>query len=224
MPTRLILSLSLALVAAVPAVPAGGQLAARPAPDWIARLERPDRIAGLKIPEVVAALHLKPGDRVADLGAGGGVFSFPLARAVAPGGTVYAVEIDKGFLTHIESRAKEQGITNVRTVLGAFDDPKLPTKVDVAFLHDVLHHIEHRSAYLMAVSAALTPTGRIAVVELDATKPDSSHRDDPALQVTPDQVQAWMAAAGLQKSEEVKLFDDKWYVIYAKAPARPGRN
>src|SRR5438034_9326726 len=94
------------------------QLASRPAPDWIARLERPERVAGLKIDYIISKLEVKPGQVVADIGAGPGVISLPLAKAVSPGGKVYAVEIDQAFLDHIEKKAKEQSVANITTVLG----------------------------------------------------------------------------------------------------------
>jgi ubiquinone/menaquinone biosynthesis C-methylase UbiE len=195
--------------------PALAQLGSRPAEDWIARLERPERVATLKTTEVIEKLGLKKGDIVADLGAGAGVFSWPLARAVAPG-KLYAVEVDPAFITHLESRKKEQGLANVTAVLGAFDDPKLPEQVDLAFFHDVLHHVDHRDAYLKKVASYLKPNGRIAVIELDADKPDASHRDDPKLQVRRPDVQSWMEAAGLHKLGEYSLFEDKWFVVYGK--------
>jgi ubiquinone/menaquinone biosynthesis C-methylase UbiE len=209
---RLMLSLPIVLLAAAPLTYA--QLGSRPVEDWIARLERPERVASLKTAEIIEKLKLKKGDLVADLGAGPGVFSWPLARAVAPG-MVYAVEVDKGYIPHLEKRAKEQQLTNVKPVLGQYDDPRLPEKVDLAFFHDVLHHIDKREAYLKKVASYLKPGGRISVIELDADRPDASHRDDPTLQVRRDQLQQWMAAAGLEKDEEITgLFDDKWWVIY----------
>ncbi len=193
-----------------------GQLAGRPAPDWITRLERPERVASLRIPEIVARLQPKPGQVVADIGAGPGVFEPALAKAVSPGGTVYAVEIDQAFLTHIDRRMQEQQVTGVVTVLGAFTDPKLPAKdVDLALFHDVLHHVEDRAGYVKALAAYLKPGGRIAVIELDPVK--GSHRDEPSLQVTKEQARAWMAAAGLEPVEDIPLFDDKWFVIYRKS-------
>src|SRR5262245_39466069 len=81
------------------------QLAGRPADDWSARLERPERVAGLKIDYIIASLALKPGQNVADIGAGPGVLSVPLAKAVGPSGKVYAVEIDKGYFDHITKKA-----------------------------------------------------------------------------------------------------------------------
>lgn len=203
-------------VIAVGAVqPAARQLASRPAIEWIKLLDSPARLAGLKVDDVIARLQLKPGNVVADLGAGSGIFSVPLARAVGPGGKVYAVDIDQGLVDYIGQRVKAENVTNVRTVLGQFGDPALPgIDVDVAFLHDVLHHIEDRPGYLKQVVRYLTPAGRIAIVEPDARK--GPHRNDPKLQVTREELNAWMADAGFVLAEEFPLFDEKWYVIYRR--------
>lgn len=197
------------------ATPAFAQLGSRPAEDWIARLERPERVAALKTDEVVQKLGLKKGDVVADLGAGAGAFAWPFARAVAPA-TVYAVEVDKDYIPYLERRAKEQGLSNVKAVLGKFEDPMLPEKVDLAFFHDVLHHIEKRAEYLQAVARYLKPNGRIAVIELDADHPGTSHANEPHLQVSREQVRGWMQAAGLRQLEEIPLYEDKWFVVYGK--------
>ena len=191
------------------------QLASRPADDWIARLERPDRVASLKIDYIIASLGLKPGAVVADIGAGPGVLSLPLAAAVAPGGKVYAEDIDQAFLDHVKKKAADAKVTNVVTVLGEYVDPKLPAKdVDVVLFHDVLHHIEKRAEYLKAAASYLKPGGRIAVVELP---PDGSHKDEPALVVTKDQVKGWMAAAGLKPVQEFNGLEGKWFVVYGKS-------
>jgi ubiquinone/menaquinone biosynthesis C-methylase UbiE len=198
---------------AVFAQPSAGQLAARPAEEWIKVLDSPERVAGLKIDEVVAALRLQPGNTVADLGAGSGLFAGPLAKAVGDKGTVYAVDIDSKLLDHINDKAKQQGLSNVRTVLGRFGDPQLPTTdVDVALLHDVLHHIEDKAGYLKAAARYMAPSGRIVVVEPDAGK--GPHRDDPKMQVTKNELDAWMADAGFVRSEEVPQSEAKWFLIY----------
>src|SRR5215467_4727753 len=97
------------------------QLAPKPAEDWTARLERPDRVASLKIDYIIASLGLKPGQTVADIGAGPGVLTLPIARTVAPA-TVYAVEIEQPFLDHIKEKAQKADVKNIVTVLGAFTD------------------------------------------------------------------------------------------------------
>jgi ubiquinone/menaquinone biosynthesis C-methylase UbiE len=90
---------------------------------------------------------------VADIGAGTGLFFRPLARAVAPGGFVYAVDIQQDLLDYINQQDQQENIRNVRTVLGQFNDPGLPgSDVDVALINDVLDHIENRAAYLAALS------------------------------------------------------------------------
>ena len=191
------------------------QLAGRPADDWSARLERPERIAGLKIDYIIASLGLKPGQTVADIGAGPGVLSVPLAKAVAPGGKVYAVEIDKGYFPHIAQKAAAEKVTNVVTVLGAFTDPQLPARdVDVALFHDVLHHIQDRAGYLKAIAGYMKPQGRIAIVELPST---GSHKDDPSLIVTKDQAAGWMSDAGFKPVQEFDgLNEGKWFIVYGR--------
>ena len=206
-----------AAAAAVLVIPgaAAAQLASRPAAEWVKTLETNERLAGMRIDDVVAAMKLRPGDVVADLGAGSGPFVVPFARAVSPKGKVYAVDIDKGFFTLIQSKTKEAGVANVQTVLGEFTDPKLPlADVDVAFFHDVLHHIENRQAYLKSLTRYLKPTARIVVVEYNPAQ--SPHSDQPELQVSKDQASAWLAPAGFKPVEDVALFPDKWFVIYRR--------
>lgn len=202
-------------IAAGSAASAVAQLASRPAAEWIKMLDAPERVASLRIDEIVGKLALKAGDVVADLGAGSGVFSIPLARAVGPSGKVYAVEIDQALVDYIAAKAKTHDAANVRPVLGKFGDPSLPASdVDVAFMHDVLHHIEDRPGYLKNAVRYLKPRGRFAFVELDHVK--GPHADDPKLQVTKAQLTAWMDAAGLVPVEDVQLTPVKWYAVYAR--------
>ena len=194
--------------------PAQAQLASRPAAEWKATLEAPARVEGLKIEQIIAALKLRAGDVVADLGAGTGLFEAQLAYAIGRG-RVYAVEIDKGFLDEIDRKVDELHIATIETVLGTPTDPKLPTRgVDLALMHDVLHHVEQRQAYLKSVAGYLKPTGRIAVVEFNPK--DSPHKADPALVVSKEQAATWMADAGFVPAEDIALFPDKWFVIYKR--------
>jgi 2-polyprenyl-3-methyl-5-hydroxy-6-metoxy-1,4-benzoquinol methylase len=200
-------------VAAATAVVSARQLAPRPVPEWIERLESPERVAGLKIDYIIASLGLKPGTVVADIGAGPGVLTLPIAKTVAPA-RVYAVEIEQPFLDHITDKAQKANVTNIVTVLGEFSDPKLPARdADVVLFHDVLHHIKERAAYLKATAQYVKPGGRIAVVELP---PDGSHKDQPELVVTKDQVKGWMADAGFKPIQEFDGLTGKWFVVYGR--------
>lgn len=196
-----------------------GQLGSRPADEWIKTLDGPVRVASMKIDELVAAMKLQPGQTVADVGAGSGLLVGPLAKAVGPRGRVYAVEIDAGFFPEIRKRAAAAEVTNVETVLGKFTDPALPVKsIDVAVFHDVLHHVEQRAVYLKTLASYLAPTGRVIVVDYEGGQ--GPHREQPALEVTRQQLAGWMTDAGFTQIEDVKLFSDKYFLVFAKASAK----
>lgn len=194
---------------------AAGQLASRPVEEWVTTLERPERVEGLRIDEVTARLRLQPGEVVADVGAGTGVFSIPFAQSVSPGGKVYAVEVDDGFFDYIVSKADSNGVDNVQTVLGEFTDPKLPAQdVDLAFFHDVLHHIEDAAGYLKNLARYVKPSGRVAIIDRGAAGPRSEHSE---MHITGDQLTEWMADAGFRPAEEhFDVFSDKFFLVYSK--------
>ena len=201
------------------------QLGGRPAAEWIATLERPERIAGLKIEEILTRLALKPGMVVADIGSGSGVFSRPIAKAVVPGGKVIAVDIDAGLLSYIKERAAKEDIPNIETHLAEYDDATLPGQVvDLVLFHDVLHHIEHRDVYLKNLAKYIMPGGRVAVIEMDPSDPESTHHNQHEMLITRDQINLWMEAAGLHLAAGIPLFPGKkLFLIYARPdlPAQP---
>jgi ubiquinone/menaquinone biosynthesis C-methylase UbiE len=199
------------------AFPVSAQLGSRPADQWALTLESGQRMAALEIEEVVREIGLRPGELVADLGAGTGIFSVPMARAVGPTGRVLSVEVDAGFLPIISAKAREGGVSNIQPVLGQFEDPRLPRgDVDVAFFHDVLHHIEQRQSYLARVASYLKAGGRIVVVDYDMNVPGVPHANQPEMLISPEQVDGWMRAAGLRLTRRVEMFEDKFFVIYTK--------
>ena len=195
------------------AADAAPQLASRSTDEWIKLLESPDRVKGLRIDEFVGKLRLKNGEVVADVGAGTGVFSLPLARAVGPG-KVYAVEVDRGLVDYIRTKASTQKVRNVETVLGQFTDPALPSKdVDLAFFHDVLHHIADRLATWPArdLHEAVGADG----IRGDGRR-DGAHRNEPALQLTRAQLDGWMTNLGFKRQERADLSRDKWFAVYGR--------
>jgi ubiquinone/menaquinone biosynthesis C-methylase UbiE len=135
-------------------------------PQDLGVLEGPDREAWQKPDQVMDALSIADGSVVADLGAGGGWFTVRIARRVGPHGLVFAEDIQKEMIESIERRVQREGLSNVRTVLGTPDDPKLPSAaVDAVLIVDVYHEVEQRAALLRNVRAALAPNGRLGIVE-----------------------------------------------------------
>ena len=206
----LISCLALAWLLGIGITNAFAQLGQEPADQYIERMDQPDRV--LKVSEVIEKLKLKPGDMVADIGSGSGVFSIPMAKAIAPNGILYAVDIDRKMLDFVAERAKKEGVTNLRTVLGEYDDPKLPVKdVDVAFFHRVLHMIEHRQIYLNATAKYVKPDGRIVII--DKNREDSP---DSWMWLQQSDVDTWMAAISFYPAEHFSVFDDRYFVSYQR--------
>jgi arsenite methyltransferase len=116
---------------------------------------------------VIAALALIGGERVADIGSGGGYYTFRLARAVGPTGVVYAVDVDEGLLRRIAKEAEAEGLSNVRTVEAGTDEPNVPEPVDLMFASASYHHIPDRVGYFRRALRDLEPGGRVAIIEMD---------------------------------------------------------
>ena len=203
----------------VAATSAYAQLAPRKADEWVTTLEGPQRVATQKVEEVIAKLALKPGMIVADIGAGSGLFSRPLAKAIGPSGKIYAVDIQQDLLDVINKRSKDEGICNIQTVLGEFDDPRIPTRnVDIAFINDVLHHIQNRAVYLKALGTYVKAGGRIAIIDMNSNDPNTPHKGQPELLIAREDIVKWMSDGGFKLVQEhADLFPGtKWFLVFGK--------
>lgn len=124
------------------------------------RWQQPDK--------VIESLSIADGGRVADLGCGGGYFTFRLARAVGSGGKVYAVDVDADMTEYVSKEAAKRGHRNVETILARYDDPALPISgVDLIFTANTYHHIEQRAAYFRNAQKYLRAGGRVAIIEFN---------------------------------------------------------
>lgn len=115
--------------------------------------------------DVIAALEIRPGDRVADVGAGDGYFLPYLRDAVGESGRVYAVDVDA---ERVEVLAKHFAARDgsIEAILGRDDDPELPdAEIDLVLLVNTYHHIEDRPDYFERLRADLSSKGRVAILE-----------------------------------------------------------
>jgi ubiquinone/menaquinone biosynthesis C-methylase UbiE len=129
-------------------------------------LDRPEREKEEQPARLLEILKPKPGEAVADVGAGSGYYTVRFAERVGPAGKVYAVDIQPEMLDIIKKRMKEHKLENVVPVLGTVTDPKLPAgAVDTILLVDVYHEFDHPYEMTDAMVKSLKPGGRLVFVE-----------------------------------------------------------
>ena len=133
---------------------------------YIAALEDPKRDAWQKPREVIDALDLRPGERIADIGAGSGYFALRFAHHVGADGRVFAIDVSQEMLAHLERQAKTAGVTNVEAKRVPPDDPQLADgSIDRAFFCDVWHHVADQEDYLDKLKRALRPAGQLVMID-----------------------------------------------------------
>ncbi len=166
---------------------------------------------------VVEVLGLRPGQVVADIGAGGGYFTFLLADAVGPEGRVYAVDVDPDMTGHLESEAAERRAQQVTVVLAEPDDPGLPEAgVDLVFTVNTFHHFEDPAAYFTTARSALRPGGRVAVLDYregQSGSPFGEHATPRAAVVEA------LEAAGFTLVEEHDFIERQNFLVFAAPEA-----
>ena len=183
------------------------------AADW---LERPERDEEEHTDKLVTQLKIKPGDVVADIGAGTGYFSRRLATRTGADGTVLAVDIQPEMLDLLTNQMAQAGIRNVKPVLGTITDPKLPpASVDLALMVDVYHEFDHPWEMMQAITRSLKPGGRVVFVEFRG--------EDPAVPIkllhkmTVAQVKKEMSELPLEWIETISVLPRQHIIVFRKS-------
>lgn len=183
---------------------------------WAKVFDDPKRDAWQKPDQVVKWMNVKPGMKVADVGAGTGYFLPHLDKAVGKKGQVLAVDIEPNLIQHMETRIQNQKLNQTKALLAKANDPGLEKKsMDRILIVDTWHHIGDRGAYAKHLAKALKKNGKIYVVDFEPGKtavgPDNKHRF-PAQQVI-----AELASAGLH-AKTVSVEDLPYQYIVVAGP------
>jgi ubiquinone/menaquinone biosynthesis C-methylase UbiE len=187
------------------------QVMGHQAAEW---LERPERDREEQPDILVRNLQLQPSWVVADIGAGSGYFTFRLARLL-PQGKVLAVDVQPEMIAIIERRKRELGIGNVQTVLGRAATPGLAqASVDLVLLVDVYHEFSQPREMMVAISRALAPCGRVALVEYRAE--DARVPIKPLHKMSAQQAIREMEAAGLRWLETREVLPWQHLMFFGK--------
>jgi precorrin-6B methylase 2 len=192
----------------------GREIAQVMGPGGILWLERPERASEEQPQLAIDALGIKPGQTVADLGAGSGYYSFRVAPLVGPTGKVLAIDIEPAMLEEIAQRARREHVGNVATVRSSAQDPNLaPGSVDLLFMVDVYHELEYPYEMMTKVRAALKPGGRVALIEYRAEDPEVAIK--PLHKMSERQVRREMQAAGFKHLHTVRTLPLQHLIVFA---------
>ena len=144
--------------------------------DW---LDRSERVTEEEPDMALDAIMLVKGSTVADVGAGSGYMTVKMAKRVGPTGKVYANDIQPEMLALLRERLAKEKISNVETVLGTVDDPKLPPgAIDLILMVDVYHEFSEPQKMLRRMHEALKSGGRLVLLEY--------RKEDPAIPIRPE--------------------------------------
>lgn len=185
------------------------------APRWT-REDQRDQMG--EAAEVMERARIRPGMTVADIGAGDGYYVLRMASAVGPSGKVYAEDITPVYMTLLQRRLDSAAFTNVETVLGTPDDPKLPPRsVDVALLIHMYHEITRPFELLWNLSGAMKPGGTVAILDQDG--PTDRHGTPPAV------LRCELAAIGYSLIRRDTMRDGAYLALFRAppAPVQPAR-
>ena len=133
---------------------------------WVSVFERPGREVYDKRHTIISSLALKPGMKIADIGAGTGLYTPLFSEEVGDSGKVYAVDISENFIENILRIAKKQGHNNIE---GIINNPKsinlTPESIDLAFICDTYHHFEYPQTILTSIHQSLRPGGQLVIID-----------------------------------------------------------
>ena len=182
-------------------------------------LERPERERQERTDLLIAGLSLSEDSVVADIGAGTGYFTFPVARRVSRG-KVFSVDIQSEMLALIARRKVLENVANVETVLGEADDPKLPdNEIDLAFIVDAYHEFSFPREMGERLKESLKPGGQLVLVEYRAEDPRVPIKRLHKMSEV--QVRREMAAIGLDWVRTESYLPQQHVLVFQKPSAQP---
>src|SRR5688572_26486735 len=133
--------------------------------------ELPDAavLASLGCGNPIAVADLREGERVLDLGSGGGIDVLLSARRVGPRGRAIGLDMTDEMLSLAQHNAAEAGVDNVEFIKGTIEAVPLPaSSVDVVISNCVINLAADKNAVFMEIARVLRPGGRVGVADIVA--------------------------------------------------------
>ncbi len=179
---------------------------------WVKMFEDPERDKWQKPAEVVQTMNLKPGDIVADIGAGTGYLTRHIAAAAGPEGQAIGLDIEQSMVDYMNEDARRLGLSNYKAKIVKTDDPELePQTVNVIFLCNTYHHIANRVEYFKNVSQSLQPNGRVISVDFYKNIDFGPPRDH---KIAKEVVIREMKQAGYRLHKDLEFLQYQYYLEF----------
>lgn len=125
-----------------------------------------ERDKWMKTEFLLDLIGVEQGNKVADIGCHEGYLSIHLSKKVTESGRVYAVDVRTDRLEKLRENAHKRSLENIVTILGDYDDPKLPEReLDMVFIMDTYHEMDAHQKILQHVKSALKPGGKVMILE-----------------------------------------------------------
>jgi ubiquinone/menaquinone biosynthesis C-methylase UbiE len=187
--------------------------------DW---LQRRGRETEERTDILLQQLPINPGDNIADIGAGSGYFSLPMAEITGSTGTVYAVDIQPEMLAIIAEKSLARDITNIQRIQASDQDPGLPANsINMALFVDAYHEFEWPREVMTAVVDSLVPGGKVVLIEYRAEDPRVNILKNHKMTET--QARIEMEAVGLVFIKNDDFLPKQHFLVFKK-PEPPNTN
>lgn len=178
-----------------------------------------NRVLWEKTDELLAAMNIQPGEHIADIGCGGGYFSWQFAKLVGPTGKVYATEINKDALSYLDNFIEKYDVKNISTVTTRMNDAGLPTNsVDTVFMCSMYHavyitNIEFvKDHFIDTVKKALRKNGRLIVVDNDIPDPGIPSYYGPG--IIPEMIVSQLHYYGFELEDRIQLIPQRFALVF----------
>jgi ubiquinone/menaquinone biosynthesis C-methylase UbiE len=188
-------------------------------PSQAHRLDAPERLQWLPPAEVLKALRLQPGESIADIGAGTGYFSLPMAKEIGARGIVYAVDSQEEMLALLKKKVAHHCAGNLHLAQAEAGSTGLADGCcDLVFMANVWHEFPDRAVVLRECLRILKRPGRVAVLDW---RPDVERMAGPPLdhRIRAADAAAELRATGLKDITERNIGKYSWLVQGRIAPA-----
>ena len=187
----------------------GGQGAA-----W---LERSSREEEERLTLLTRSLNLKPGEIVADIGAGSGVISLRMAELLLPEGKVLAVDVQDEMLDRLKTNCEKFGVTNVEPVKSTQKSTGLnPASIDMAIMVDVYHEFEFPYEMMTDIAQAVKPGGRVVLVEYRKEDPTVPIKEVHKMSQVQAKKEVEQPEFGLMWTETIHVLPRQHILVFTK--------